>query len=114
MANDIKKASSRGEDLGLNTDEVAFYDALTQNESASALSDETLKYIARDLVESIRNNVTIDWNVKEGVRAKMRVTVKRLLKKYDYPPDKSDEAVDLVLKQAEVLYPEYVEGVNND
>lgn len=108
LAKEMKDAHSRGENLGLHEDELAFYDALTENESASELGDETLKHIARDLVESVRNNVTINWNVKESVRAKMRITVKRLLKKYDYPPDKTEAAVQLVLKQAEVLYPEYV------
>lgn len=87
---------------------MSFYDALIQNESALSLGDDILKHIARDLVESVRNNVTIDWNVKESIRAKMRVTIKRLLRKYNYPPDKRDAAVQLVLKQAEVLYPEYV------
>lgn len=108
LAQEMKAANSRGENLGLHEDELAFYDALTQNESSAELGDETLKHIARDLVESVRNNVTIDWNVKESVRAKMRITVKRLLKKYDYPPDKTEIAVQLVLKQAEVIYPEYV------
>jgi type I restriction enzyme R subunit len=108
LAKEMKASHSRGDDLGLNEDELAFYDALVQNESASKLGDETLRHIAGDLVSSVRNNITIDWNVKESVRAKMRITVKRLLKKYDYPPDKTEEAVQLVLKQAEVLYPEYV------
>lgn len=111
LAKEMKEANSRGENLGLQEDELAFYDALTQNESASELGSETLKHIARDLVESVRNNVTIDWNVKESVRAKMRITVKRLLKKYNYPPDKTEAAIQLVLKQAEVLYPEYIEVV---
>ena len=99
---------TEAENLDLKEDELAFYDALTQNESSLELGDDTLKHIARDLVNSVRNNVTIDWNVKESVRAKMRITVKRLLKKYDYPPDKTENAIQLVLKQAEVLYPEYV------
>ena len=108
LAKEMKEAQSRGENLDLKEDELAFYDALTQNESSLELGDDTLKHIARDLVNSVRNNVTIDWNVKESVRAKMRITVKRLLKKYDYPPDKTENAIQLVLKQAEVLYPEYV------
>lgn len=114
LAKEMKNAHSRGEDLGLYEDELAFYDALTQNESSSELGDDTLKHIARDLVDSVRNNVTIDWNVKESVRAKMRITVKRLLKKYNYPPDKTETAVQLVLKQAEVLYPEYVNNTESE
>ncbi|MGL5077513.1 MAG: type I restriction enzyme endonuclease domain-containing protein, partial [Waterburya sp.] len=89
---------------GLTEDEVAFYDALEVNDSAVLeLGDATLKAIARDLVQVIRNNVTIDWTMKEGVRAKLRVTVKRLLKKYGYPPDKQEKATVTVLQQAELL-----------
>ena len=113
LAKEMKEAQSRGEDTGLTEDEIAFYDALIQNESAEdILGDDTLKLIARDLVESIKNNLNIDWNVRESVRAKMRVKIKRLLKKYDYPPDKREDATNLVLKQAEVLYPEFINALS--
>lgn len=104
LAKEIRKAQSRGEDLGLTEDEVAFYDALEVNDSAvQVLGDDQLRMIARELVLAIRNNVTIDWTLKQGVRAKLRVTVKRLLKKYGYPPDKQDSATLTVLQQAELL-----------
>ncbi|MGL6341890.1 MAG: type I restriction enzyme endonuclease domain-containing protein, partial [Waterburya sp.] len=104
LVKEIRQAQSRGENLGLTEDEVAFYDALEVNDSAVLeLGDATLKAIARDLVQVIRNNVTIDWTMKEGVRAKLRVTVKRLLKKYGYPPDKQEKATVTVLQQAELL-----------
>ncbi len=91
-----------GAQLGLTDDEVAFYDALATNESAlRELTDATLKQISRELVEAIRANVTIDWTIKEQVRAKMRVIIKRLPKKYRYPPDLQPAAVALVLQQAE-------------
>ncbi|RME29291.1 MAG: DUF3387 domain-containing protein, partial [Deltaproteobacteria bacterium] len=92
------------EQLGLSEDEVAFYDALETNDSAVAvLGDDTLKTIARELVETVRRNATIDWTVKESVRARLRVMVKRVLRKYGYPPDKQAKAVKTVLEQAEVL-----------
>jgi type I restriction enzyme R subunit len=104
LAQYIKKAHQRGENLGLSEDEIAFYDALEVNDSAvSVLGDDTLKAIARDLVVAIRNNLTIDWTVKENVRARLRVTIKRLLKKYGYPPDKCEKATSTVLEQAELL-----------
>ncbi len=109
LAKDIKKAHQRGENLGLSEDEIAFYDALEVNDSAvSVLGDDTLKAIARDLVTAIRNNLTIDWTVKESVRAKLRVTIKRLLKKYGYPPDKCEKATVTVLQQAELLCTDWV------
>jgi len=109
LAKEIRQAQSRGEDLGLTEDEVAFYDALEVNDSAVLeLGDVTLKAIARDLVQAIRNNVTIDWTMKEGVRAKLRVTVKRLLKKYGYPPDKQEKATVTVLQQAELLCKDWI------
>jgi type I restriction enzyme R subunit len=109
LAREIRQAQSRGEDLGLTDDEVAFYDALEVNDSAVLeLGDATLKAIARDLVQAIRNNVTIDWTMKEGVRAKLRVTVKRLLKKYGYPPDKQEKATVTVLQQAELLCKDWI------
>ncbi|MDD1475310.1 DUF3387 domain-containing protein, partial [Dolichospermum sp. ST_sed4] len=83
----MREAQKRGENLGLTEDETAFYDALEVNDSAVlSLGDDILKAIARDLVKAIRANLTIDWTVKENVRAKLRVTIKRLLKKYGYPP----------------------------
>ncbi|MGB7444179.1 MAG: type I restriction enzyme endonuclease domain-containing protein, partial [Coleofasciculaceae cyanobacterium] len=104
LAKDIRQAQSRGENLGLTEDEVAFYDALEVNDSAvQVLGDETLRTIARELVQAVRRNVTIDWTVKESVRAKLRTIVKRLLRKYGYPPDKQEKATLTVLQQAELL-----------
>lgn len=104
LAKDMKKAQKRGDDLKLSEEELAFYDALEVNDSAvKVLGDDVLCQIARDLTETLRNNVTIDWTVKESVRAKLRVLVKRLLKKYDYPPDKQEKATRTVLEQAELL-----------
>ncbi len=104
LAKDLREASQRGEKLGLTEDEVAFYDALEVNDSAVAvLGDETLRLIAQDLVKAVRNSITIDWTVRENVRAQMRVIIKRILRKYGYPPDKQASATELVLEQAEIL-----------
>jgi type I restriction enzyme R subunit len=104
LAKDLREADRRGENLGLSDDEVAFYDALETNDSAVAvLGDETLRGIARELVEAVRTNVTIDWTLRENVRAKLRVLVKRILRKHGYPPDKQEKATATVLEQAEVL-----------
>jgi len=104
LAKEIREAQSRGENLGLTEDEVAFYDALEVNDSAvQVLGDKTLRVIARELVQAVRRNVTIDWTVKESVRAKLRTLVKRLLRKYGYPPDKQNKATVTVLQQAELL-----------
>ncbi|MFO2976478.1 type I restriction endonuclease subunit R [Legionella pneumophila serogroup 3] len=104
MAKKFKEAVNRGEELGLNEDELAFYDALANNEtSVKELGDETLKKIAHELTENLRRNVSVDWSVRESVRAKLRLMVKRILRKYKYPPDKQEEAVELVLRQAESL-----------
>ena len=104
LARDMREASARGEALGLTEDEVAFYDALETNDSAvKVLGDETLRFIARELVRTVRANVTIDWTVRENVRAHLRVLVKRILRKYGYPPDKQEKATQTVLEQAEVL-----------
>ncbi len=104
LARDIRAAEARGEDLGLAEDELAFYDALEVNESAvDVLGDETLKLIARELVETIRKNVTIDWTIRENVRAQLRVYVKRILRKHGYPPDMQEKATQTVLEQAEAL-----------
>ena len=104
LARDMREAQKRGEKLGLAEDELAFYDALEVNDSAvKILGDETLRGIARELVETVRGNLTIDWTVKESVRAKLRVIVKRILRKYGYPPDKQEIATNTVLAQAELL-----------
>lgn len=104
MAKKFKTAAERGVNLGLNNDELAFYDALANNEeSVRELGDETLKKIAHELAESLRQNVSVDWAVRDNVRAKLRLMVKRILRKYKYPPVKQDEAVQLVLEQAESL-----------
>jgi type I restriction enzyme R subunit len=108
LAKDMREANARGEALGLSEDELAFYDALETNDSAvKVLGDETLQKIARELVETVRKNVTIDWTVRENVQAHLRVLVKRILRKYGYPPDKQEKATQTVLEQAEVLSAEW-------
>jgi len=109
LAIEMREASARGEELGLSEDEFAFYDALETNDSAvRVLGDETLRGIARELVETVRNNVTIDWTLRENVRAQLRVLVKRILRKYGYPPDKQEKATRTVLEQAALLSSEWV------
>jgi type I restriction enzyme, R subunit len=104
LAKQMREAQHRGEALGLSEDEVAFYDALETNASSvKVLGDETLRTIARELVETVRKNTTIDWTIRENVRANLRVLVKRILRKYGYPPDKQEKATYTVLEQAEVL-----------
>jgi type I restriction enzyme R subunit len=104
LAKDLNEALRRGERLGLNEDELAFYDALEVNDSAvQVLGDASLRAIAKELVENVRKNTTIDWTQRENVQAKLRVIVKRILKKYGYPPDKQEQATRTVLEQAEVL-----------
>ena len=108
LAKDMRAATARGDEMGLSDDEVAFYDALETNDSAvKVLGDETLRTIARELVKTIRSNVTIDWTVRENVRANLRVLVKRILRKYGYPPDKELKATQTVLEQAELLSAEW-------
>jgi type I restriction enzyme R subunit len=108
MAKKFKEAADRGADLGLNEDELAFYDALANNEeSVRELGDETLKKIAHELAENLRQNVKVDWAERESVRASLRLMVKRILRKYKYPPDRAEEAVQLVLQQAETLSAEW-------
>jgi type I restriction enzyme R subunit len=108
LARDMREANARGEALGLSEDELAFYDALETNDSAvKVLGDDTLRAIARELVETVRNNVTIDWTLRENVRAQLRVLVKRILRKHGYPPDKQEKATQTVLEQAEVLSAEW-------
>ena len=104
IARELREASARGEALGLSDDELAFYDALGVNDSAvQVLGDETLRDIARELVDTVRSNVTIDWTLRENVRANLRRLVKRILRKHGYPPDKQESATRTVLEQAEVL-----------
>jgi len=108
LAKDMRAANARGEELGLSDDELAFYDALETNDSAvKVLGDETLRGIARELVKTVRNNVTIDWTLRENVRAQLRVLVKRILRKYGYPPDKQEKATQTVLEQAALLSAEW-------
>ena len=104
LARDMREANARGETLGLTEDELAFYDALETNDSAvQVLGDETLRDIARELIATVRSNVTIDWTLRENVRANLRRLVKRILRKHGYPPDKQEKATRTVLEQAEVL-----------
>ena len=111
LAKDLDAATKRGEALGLTDDELAFYDALAANESAVvAMGDDKLRFIAAELITQVKKSVTIDWTLREGARAKIRVMVKRILNKYGYPPDLQDEAVKTVLAQAELLSAEWAEG----
>lgn len=104
IAKELRNANQRGENLGLTKDEVAFYDALETNDSAvEILGDETLRQIAKDLVRTVRANVTIDWTLRENVRANLRRHVRRILQNYGYPPDKQKQATHTVIEQAEVL-----------
>ncbi len=104
LAQDMRAAQARGESLGLSEEELAFYDALETNDSAVAvLGDETLRTIARELVRTVRNNLSIDWTMRENVRAELRVKVKRILRRYGYPPDKQEKATQTVLDQAALL-----------
>jgi type I restriction enzyme R subunit len=108
LAHEIREAHARGEALNLAEDELAFYDALEVNDSAvKVLGDETLQLIARELVSAVKRNVTIDWTMRENVRAQMRVIVKRILRKHGYPPDKQEKATQTVLEQAELLAEEW-------
>lgn len=104
MAKQFQAELERDAALGLNPDEVAFYDALANNESAvRELGDEILKKIAVEITEKLRKSTTVDWQVRESVRAKLRILVRRTLQRYKYPPDQATEAVELILQQAEVL-----------
>jgi type I restriction enzyme R subunit len=104
LARKMREANKRGEELNLSDDELAFYDALEVNDSAvKILGDEVLRAIARELVKAVRNNITIDWTLKESVQAKLRVMVKRVLRKYGYPPDKQKKATETVLEQAALI-----------
>jgi len=109
IANEIKKADKEGEELGLTTEEVAFYNALEVNESAvKVLGDDVLKEIAIEIAEKVRQNATIDWTIRESARARLMIVVKRTLRKYGYPPDMQQKALDTVLKQAEMIADYYV------
>ena len=108
LAKEMRNAQNKGEELGLNDDEAAFYDALADNISAQdVLGDEQLGNISRELAESVKKNTSIDWTFKESVRAKIRVVVKRILRKYGYPPDLQEKATLTVLEQAELLSDEW-------
>ncbi|MBM4163497.1 MAG: DUF3387 domain-containing protein, partial [Lentisphaerae bacterium] len=104
IAKEMRLAESRGQKMGLSDDEVAFYDALAENASAKqVIGDEKLRFLAQELVDRVKQSVTIDWQVRENARAHIRVLVKRVLRKYGYPPDMQARATELVLEQAEVL-----------
>ena len=108
LAKDMREASARGDALGLSEDELAFYDALETNDSAvKVLGDDTLRAIAQELVNTVRANVTIDWTLRENVRAQLRVLVKRILRKYGYPPDKQEKATQTVLEQPALVSGEW-------
>jgi type I restriction enzyme, R subunit len=108
LARQMREADRRGEDLKLSEDELAFYDALETNDSAvKVLGDETLRDIARELVAKVRGSVTLDWTVREDVRARLRVLVKQILRRHGYPPDKQEKATQTVLEQAALLSDEW-------
>ena len=104
LAKQISEAEKRGASTGLTEDELAFYDALADNESArEVMGDDILKQIARGLTTAIKNNISVDWSIRESVQAKMRMIIKRLLKKYGYPPDKTTKAVEVVMEQTKLM-----------
>jgi type I restriction enzyme R subunit len=110
LAEEINMHASRGDQLGLTADEIAFYDAITQNGSAVLeLGDEMLRMLTHEVVEAVKQKAKLDWTKKESVRAEMRAAVKRLLRKYKYPPDRQESAVSLVIEQAELFAHELVE-----
>jgi len=112
LAKEINEAHKRGENTGLTEDELAFYDALAENESAKeVMGDDILKQIARDLTEAIRKNLSIDWSIRASVQAKMKMIIKRLLKRYGYPPDKTPKAVEIVMEQAKLMCQNESSGV---
>ena len=111
MARDFKERLKRDEELGLNEDELAFYDALANNESAvRELGDKTLRELAAELTEKLRSSTTVDWQHRESVRAKLRNLIRRLLRRYKYPPDDAPAAIELVMEQAESLATEWAVG----
>jgi type I restriction enzyme R subunit len=110
LAQQIRNAHQRGENLGLTEEEVAFYDALETNDSAvKVLGDDTLRAIARELVDTVRRNVTIDWTLRESAQANLRRLVKRILRKHGYPPDKQEKATQTVLAQATLIAKDWAE-----
>ncbi len=111
LARKVRDEKNRGKELNLSEDEIAFYDALGVNDSAvKVLGDETLRKIALELTEMIRKSVTIDWTQRESVQAEMRLKVKKILRKYGYPPDKEKSATETVLKQAELIAKNWAEN----
>jgi len=111
LAREIRNADRRRESLGLSSCKLAFYDAVANNESTRALlGDEILRQLAIYLVETVRSNASIDWTIKESVKARLKVMVKRALRKFGYPPDQEKLATETVLKQAELLAGEWVGG----
>ena len=110
LAKQMREGQKRGDKLGLTDDEVAFYDALETNDSAvKVLGEPTLKNIARELVSHVRKSVTIDWTLRESAQAQIRVLVRRILRKYGYPPDKQEKATQTVLEQAKLLCGDWAE-----
>lgn len=104
IAKELREADRRGEALGLTEEEVAFYDALVTNDSAvQVLGDDTLRAIAQELVRTVRQNVSVDWTIRESARARLRTLVRRVLRRYGYPPDRRDQATETVIEQAETL-----------
>jgi len=111
IAKEMSQAQSRGQEMGLSDDEVAFYDALAENASAKqVIGDEKLRFLAQELVRRVKQSVTIDWQVRENARAQIRVMVKRILREYGYPPDMQQRATELVLQQAEVLCKDWTQA----
>jgi type I restriction enzyme R subunit len=114
MAKEFREAAKRGEELGLNESEIAFYDALADNESAvRELGDEILKKIAQELADKLRKSTTVDWQKRDSVRAKLRNLVRITLRRYKYPPDKQEAAIQLVLQQAERLSDDWSKVLEN-
>jgi type I restriction enzyme R subunit len=112
LAKKMREEQKRGTQLDLTEEEIAFYDALADNESArEVLGDKTLRKMAREIVEIIRKNVTIDWTLRDSVQAKLRVLVKRTLRKYGYPPDKRKKATYTILEQAKLLCVDWAENL---
>jgi type I restriction enzyme R subunit len=109
MAKDFKKDLEKTAKLNLSIEENAFYDALSNNKSAEELmGEEILIEISREIAKKLRNNITVDWSVRESVRAKIRLLIKSLLKKYKYPPDQQNDAVELILSQAELVSSQFI------
>jgi type I restriction enzyme R subunit len=109
MAKEMKAAINRGEDLALSSDELAFYDALEASDSAvQVLGDDKIKLIVQELTAKVRENISIDWAMRESVRARLRTLIRRILRRYGYPPDRAAQAIDTVIQQAELLSAQWV------